>query len=132
MNNRLKDWAIHFLKHKNIFLKNLNKIEESEFGFIAHFKTKVEWYIIQDNLDFENLSKENNVCYVTLNNQKNFTKLLSEWKILIAYPNVRIIFVEKISNGKHWIVNPHMHDKISDKTSLKSGLKSLYDGAKND
>jgi hypothetical protein len=132
MNERLKDWAIHFLKHKDIFLKNLDGIDENEDGFLAHFKTKDERYLIQDNLDFENMPKESNVCYVTLNNQKNFTKLLTEWKILVAYPNVRIIFVEKISNGKHWIINPHMHDKISDRTSLKSGLKSLYDGAKND
>ncbi|MFW6230807.1 MAG: hypothetical protein ACOC32_02165 [Nanoarchaeota archaeon] len=132
MNDRLKDWTIHFLEHKNIFFKNLKGIEDTEQGFIAHFNDKDEEYIIQDNLYLADIPKDRPICYVTLNNQKNFTKLLSEWKILISFPKVKIVFVEKISNGKHWTIHPHMHDKISDKGSLKSGLKSLYDGAKND
>ena len=132
MNDRLKDWAIHFIKHKDIFLHNLNSIEDTETGFIAEFKTKKEEYIIQDNLEFTDIPKDESVCFVTLNNQKNFAKLIAEWKIIIAFPKLKIIFVEKISNGKHWIISPSLHDKVSDKASLKSGLKSLYDAAKND
>lgn len=132
MSDRLKDWAIHFLKHKDIFQKNLKEIKEDESGFIAEFNSKTEKYVIQDNLEFENIPKEEYTCYVTLNTQKNFAKLLSEWRILISFPKLKIIFVEKISNGKHWIISPYLHDKISDKASLKTGLKSLYEAAKGD
>ena len=132
MNQRLRDWAENFLRHRDLFKKNLKDIKETNDGFIAHFKTKDEKYIIQENLELDDIPKDENICYVTMNNQKNFTKLLTDWKILVSFKNLRIIFVEKISTGKHWVVNPHIHDKISEKASLKSGLKSLYDNAKND
>ncbi len=132
MTSRLKEWAIGHLRHKDIFHKKLKDIEDTESGFIAHFKDKDEHYIIQETLDFNDIPKDNHVSFVTLNTQKNFSKLLSEWKILISFPNLRIIFVEKISNGRHWTVSPYIHDKISDKSSLKSGLKTLFDNAKNE
>ncbi|MFP4118311.1 MAG: hypothetical protein ACLFTR_05310 [Candidatus Woesearchaeota archaeon] len=130
MNERLRDWAVGFLKHKDTFRNNLKDIENTENGFIAHFKDKDERYIIQENLDFENIPKNENVCFVTLNNQKNFNKLLAEWKIIVMFKHLTIIFVEKIADGKHWVVNPHIHDRISDKSSLKPGLKSLFESAK--
>ena len=132
MNERLKNWAIDYIKHRDVFLRNLVKIEDNEIGFDAIFKSKKEKYIIQENLELNDIPKDSSVCYVTLNNQKNFAKLLTEWKILISFEKLKIIFVEKISNGKHWIIAPYLHDKISDKSSLKAGLKSLYDASKND
>ena len=131
--NRLKDWALHFVKHRDLFLKNLTDIEEYDDSFIANFKTKAERYIVRENLKIEdNLSKDESIVIVTLNNARNFQVLISEWKVLISFPKLKVIFVEKISNGKHWIIHPYMHDKISDKASLKQGLKALYDNAKND
>ncbi len=131
MNTRLHDWAVGFIKHKDLFHKKIESIEDDERGFLVRFKDKDEYYIIQENLDFDDIPKDLDVCFVTLNNQKNFNRLLSEWKILVSFKNLRIIFVEKIADGKHWIVNPYIHDRISDKSSLKSGLKTLFENAKN-
>ncbi|MFW5852512.1 MAG: hypothetical protein ACOCUR_00620 [Nanoarchaeota archaeon] len=132
MSDRLKEWIVHHLKHKNIFLNNLKDIVEDERGFVANFKDKSEIYIVQENLELEQIPKDEHVCYVTLNTSKNFSKLLAEWKILISFTKLKIIFVERISNGKHWTISPYIHDKISDRSSLKAGLKSLYENAKND
>ncbi len=131
MNDRLKEWAKEFIKHRDMFQKKLKEIKDTDTGFVAHSKDKDERFIVQETLDFDGIPKDENVCYVTMNNQKNFNKLLAEWKILVSFKGLKIIFVEKISTGKHWIVNPHIHDKISEKSSLKSGLKSLYDNVKN-
>ena len=132
MNERLCKWAKDFIRHRDLFHRKLESIEDNENGFIAYYKNKKEIYIIEDILDFENIPKDADVCFVTLNNHKNFNKLLTEWKIIISFSNLKIIFVEKIASGKHWIINPYIHDRISDKSSLKSGLKTLFDNAKND
>jgi hypothetical protein len=131
MNERLQDWTQHHIEHRDIFLKKLVGFEETDFGFITHFKDKDVEYIISDTLNFDILEKEKEQCFVTVNNSKNFNTMTSEWKILIAYPKLKIIFVEKISTGEHWQISPYMHDKIADKKTLKSGLKSLFDSAKN-
>lgn len=131
MNDRLRSWTKHHLNHRNIFLKNLKNIEDSAKGFNAELTNKSEEYIIIDNLEFENLDKEKNTSIVCMNTNKNFQKLLSEWKIIVAYENLRIIFIEKINSNKYWQIKPFHHDKIADKKTFKAGLKSLFDSAKN-
>ncbi len=131
MNARLKSWIQHHIKHRDVFFKKLVSFEDTEYGFIGHFKDKDVQYIILDSLQFDSLKKDVEQQYITINNSKNFNTLLSEWKILIAYPKLKIIFVDKISTGEHWQIAPFIHDKIADKKTLKTGLKSLYESVKN-
>ena len=131
MNKRLQEWTQYHIKHRDVFFKKLNGFEELNSGFIAHFKDKDVQYIIQDSLDFDELKKEQEQCFVTINNSKNFNSLLSEWEILISCEKLKIIFVDKISTGEHWQIAPFMHNKIADKKTLKAGLKSLFESAKH-
>ena len=52
---------------------------------------------------------------------------MKAWNKLILIRNLSLYFVNPFSKQeKRWVINPHLHHKISDAESLELGLNSLF------
>ena len=51
---------------------------------------------------------------------------MSNWKRLVDLKFLNIYFVNPFSGSeKVWIINPYIHDRICDKSSLELGIESM-------
>ena len=131
----LADWTINFVKNKDLISKKIEKIEAGKNGidFYVKFKDKEQYFIISPNI-YEidsiigKINSKNYFSVVTLNSKENFDALLKNWKKLVDFKFLSIMFVNPYSSlDKKWIIFPHTHNKICDESSLKLGLKSMFD-----
>ena len=131
----LLDWTINFVKYKDSISKKIKQIENGKDGFDLYVKyiDKENYFIIVPTIEsIESLlNRLNNSFYfsiVTLNSNNNFKMLLDNWSKLINYKLLSIIFVNPFSElDKKWIIVPSVHDKICDESSIKCGLKSMFE-----
>ena len=135
----LLDWTINFIKNKDIVSKKIEQIENGKdsFDLYVKYKDREQYFIIAPNInDIDFIIGKisgvvNNTAYfsiVTLNSKVNFDIILENWNKLINFKFLNIIFVNPFSElDKKWIIFPYTHNKICDESSLKSGLKSMFE-----
>jgi len=129
----LVEWTIRFLENKDIIRKNIAKIgrNKDECSLVVNYKDKVLYFIVSPVLDNEALNKirsDGHSVIIVLNGSSNISFVCSNWKRLVEFRFLSIYFVNPHSNlDKVWILNPYIHNKICDKSSLESGLKSMSD-----
>ena len=130
----LLEWAINYIKNRDLLKKNIESIEKSkEDGFIVNFKDKKQYFIVKPFIeDFsEIINKINKGEYFSLvifNTKENFKAIVDNWNILIEFKNLSIYFVNPFSQlDKKWIIYPYTHHKISDKASLEIGLRTMFE-----
>ncbi len=132
----LKGWTKGFLKHKDIIKKEILDIEENKEGFDLTINTKDgkrKHYIIlplAENINriIEKLDDDDFFGVVMLNTKDNLKVILSNWETISRFKKLCLFFVNPFSETeKKWMIFPYTHSKISDKESLESGLKSLFD-----
>ena len=131
----LVEWTINFIKNKDIVAKKIEQIENGKDGFDLYikYKDREHYYIIVPNLvDIDSITQRINDIFhftiVTLNSKESFDALLKNWNKLINFKFLSIIFVNPFSEiDKKWIIFPYTHNKISDESSLKIGLKSMFE-----
>ena len=129
----LKEWTINYIKNKDILTKSIESIEEKKDGWDLVIKTKTgEKYCIVkpviDDID-EIIKKldDNFVMLVVFNKKQNLDFVLENWSKIVDFPKFSIVFVNPDSElEKKWIIYPYTHNKITEKASLKKGLKSLF------
>lgn len=138
-NSILTEWIISFLKHKDMITRNILDIQENKEGFdiIVKTKEKKQYYMIIPFIDNINeitqrLNKEDRFGLVIYNNKENLKKIINNWEVLSTYPNFCIFFVNPSSNlEKKWIIYPYTHNKITEKKSLDTGLKTMFETVEN-
>jgi len=130
----LVDWTVNFLKNMDLLAKKIEKIEVGKDGFDLHIKYKdrdQHIAVVPRIEDISNLiQKINNKAYVTivtLNSKDNFNMVVKNWSKWVGFKFLNIMFVNPFSEtDKKWIIFPHTHQKISDQSSLETGLKSMF------
>ena len=131
----LVNWTINFVKNRDILSKKIEHIENGRDGFDLYvkYKDKEQYFIIIADIAhidaiIQRMNSNSHFSIVTLNSKDNFGILLKNWDKLIDYKFLSIIFINPFSKiDKKWIVFPHTHQKISDASSLKNGLKSMFE-----
>tara|TARA_B100000315_G_C14539047_1_gene569933 strand:- start:1009 stop:1455 length:447 start_codon:yes stop_codon:yes gene_type:complete len=126
----LIDWAKHFFKHKDVLTKTIEDIKETDSGLHISKKDMDMEVIVKPVVeDVEKLSidKDKKYSLIFLNNKENFEKIVSEWNTLKMFPLLTIYFINPFSPEQKWVIQPHVHDRISDRESFKSGIKSLFE-----
>ena len=125
------DWSIRFLENKDSVkgeIVNIEKYKEG-FDFIINYKDKTKYFIVSLTLEGDIINRIKNDSYYgifTLNNSTNIRFIVSNWKQLVEFRFLNIYFVNPFSDSdKVWVICPYIHDKICDRTSLESGLKSM-------
>lgn len=131
----LVEWAMHFIKNKDIISKKIEKIENGKDGFDIYvkYKDREQYFIIAPaiadiDLIIERLNNNFYFSIVTLNSRGNFEIILKNWNKLVNFKFLNIIFVNPFSElDKRWVVFPHTHHKICDESSLENGLRAMFE-----
>lgn len=131
----LVEWAMHFIKNKDIISKKIEKIENGKDGFDIYvkYKDREQYFIIAPtiadiDLIIERLNNNFYFSIVTLNSRGNFEIILKNWNKLVNFRFLNIIFVNPFSElDKRWVVFPHTHHKICDESSLENGLRAMFE-----
>ena len=131
----LLEWAITFIRNKDIVSKKIEKIENAKdgFDFYVKYKDKEQYFIIAPNIKeigpiIQKLNNDAHFCIVTLNSRENLNIIIKNWKKLVDFKFLSIIFTNPFSTlDKKWIIFPHTHNKICESSSLEAGLKSMFE-----
>ena len=131
----LVDWTINFVKNKDVLTKKIESIEKNKNGFdlFVKFKDKGQSFIVAPSISDLNsiISKINNTLHfsiVTLNSNDNLESLIKNWRRLTEFKFLSVIFVNPFSQlDKKWIIYPSTHHRICDESSLKIGLRSMFE-----
>lgn len=133
MRNFVTDWAIHYLKHKDILTEKIDKIKPTKEGLHVLYKdgsekiVLVEPFIEDFRARLDDVDTSKDVLIVVFNSKENFDALQKDWEALIEFSKVTIIFINPFSMmDTKWIISPYFHTRIADPDSLDSGLKSLF------
>lgn len=129
----LVDWVKTYIKNKDVVNKSIENIkEDKDFDLIVNYKDKEEFYIIEAfikdiNLILNKLVNNKVITLIVFNSEENFNFIVGNWKKFIDLSNFKIIFVNPFSEmDEKWIIKPYMHHKICDESSLRLGLKSMF------
>lgn len=129
----LKDWTISYIKNRDLLTKAIKKIEENKGGWDIAVKTRTEkrHYMIMPRIknirDLLEKLNDSMATVVVLNTKENLDAVIENWSALKEHKKLCIIFVNPDSElEKKWIVFPYTHERITEKASLKKGLKSLF------
>ncbi|MBI2658603.1 hypothetical protein HYX05_00685 [Candidatus Woesearchaeota archaeon] len=131
----LVDWTVNFVKNKDIISKKIEKIENGKDGFDLYvkYRDREQYFIIAANISgidsiIQRLNSNSYFSIVTINSKENFDIVIKNWSKLIGFKFLNIIFVNPFSDmDKKWIVFPHTHHKICDESSLKNGLRAMFE-----
>lgn len=133
----LKEWTIQFIKNKDIIQKKILEIKDNGNTVEVIFKDNkrqllfiqpdVKLVEVADALEQSTKDPLMFVSIVCLNKRTNLQELIKNWQRIVDFPQLSMYFVNPESaTDKKWMIYPHTHHKISDPSSLKLGLESMF------
>jgi len=129
----LVDWFSRYLRNRDIYFKKIKDIQQKGNQILVQEKERfVTYYVLGFGDDIQNLvaSFKEGEYYglIFYNTEANFTQLVNHWPNLITHRHLIVYFVNPFSKlEKKWMVHPQTHDRISDTSSLKSGLRTMFE-----
>ena len=128
---KLKEWTIEYIKHKDLFKKSIIDIKIND---VIHVKTKdkEQVYVVMSSLEgfqeaIEYAEKDAWVVLVCHNTKKNLDALIKNWQTFAKYSKLSTIFANPDSKmDKKWLLYPSTHNKICDPANLKTGLEAMF------
>ena len=121
----LADWFVRYTKNRDLMFRKISEIKEEGNKIVVEEKTgkKTVYYAEPFPEDFAKLTegiKDEHKGLLVYNTQDNFESMIKDWKKLAAVQNLVIYFVNPFSKiEKKWIINPHIHSKISEAAALE-------------
>ena len=91
----MKEWLIAFLNSRDVFKRNIEKINEGQNSVEVKYKQKEEEILIVDELNLDLLKKieenlEKATTFLCKNNKKNLNIMIENWESLVKYKNVKL------------------------------------------
>ena len=127
----LKEWLSYYIKNRDIHLRRIERLRETENGFEACLKDRQrEAYVVSIELNTGALSglSAERLFLVVPNTQKNLGLLIEKWRELASIKNLTIIFVNPRSSLEtRWLINPYVHSRVCDDKALAQGLKAMFE-----
>ena len=133
----LKEWIIQFLKNKDIFQKKIVEMKSESSPMEVIYKDKKVLIFTQqdanftelvDALEASNKDESMNITLICPNKRNNLNELIKHWQRIIDFPRFNMYFINPDAAGdKKWIIAPYIHSKISDPSSLKLGLETMFE-----
>ena len=118
----LREWTVLYVKHKDIFARKLQKVEEKPDKLIFHFKDHSMHAYAMESLELPS-ALDGKTLITTLNTKKNMDMLQKNWEAFSKHAHLTMVFVNPAKNEK-WFIIPHTHAMIAD-PDVALGLKSL-------
>ena len=113
-------------------LRRIDKIEEVDDSFIIHNLDQTKNHIkimpyLEEMDSIFNTFQGKAATLVILNSRENIDFLIQNWTRFTQMKELTIIFTNPNSLvEKKWIVNPYIHDKVTEPKALRGGLISLF------
>lgn len=128
----LQDWAISYVKLKDVVAQRIDKIKKTAFGLQISNNDDTESFVVVSPLieNFDKIMelKDKHVTLVTLNTKPNLDALIKNWDSLISIPNLTLVFTNPFSlTEEKWVIAPAVHSKIADPATLELGIKTMFD-----
>jgi hypothetical protein len=129
----LREWAVNYMKHRDIIAKKIAEIKESEYGFvIRNSDATATACLIQPSLkDLNQITTAAATIFLfTLNNSDNLSSIGSNWEKLAAIKNLTLVVVNPVSKSEQkWLVKPYVHNQLFGKPSLEAlkGMAALVE-----
>jgi hypothetical protein len=128
----LTDWITHFLKNRNMIFKSIESMEpHPEYELHVRHKTKDQYVLAAGTFTAEvlkRLTPEKHLLLVGFHTESNLQFIVENWKRLAELPNLTIYTVNPLSEpDKKWVICPHVHQRICDSSSLKTGLRAMFE-----
>lgn len=124
-----KEWAIHYIKQKDLVKKDLISYKEEEDKILCDYKEGVKaTYYCKENLELGKIKtvKDDEITYfVCICNEHNFKILTDNWDLFKTKKNLIFIFLN-LKLAEKWVIKPFVHAKIADPATLKQGLRTMY------
>lgn len=126
----LKDWAVRYIKNKDIISKKITSFKENESDFIVERGEVQHKYFIVPFLKEidEHIKKfEHNKTMVCFHTKDNFNFLVENWGDFVELGrHFTVFFVNPFSKlDKVLSLCPYTHQLITDDETLKQGLKTM-------
>ncbi len=123
-----REWYVIYARHKDLLQKRITDIKEQGDRIIVTYKDHVEQVHLVEKLssfDLKELGDPDGYHHLVLaNTLANVSAVVKEWKALVGYPHLKIIFYNPEAKEK-WILWPAVHDKVAEPDMLEDGLKGL-------
>jgi len=129
----LAEWFIRYIKNRDLYFKRIKDIAQKDGLVIVEEKTRtVQYQIISFAQDLKgpavDMKEEEHYGIVLYNTEENFKALLSAWAELSKVKNLIVYFINPFSKlDKQWVIYPHTHNRITEKESLKTGLRTMFE-----
>lgn len=126
---QIMEWADNYLRHRDLVLNRIKEIKVGKDKIeVANKDGSTEVAVCMPELSKLDIGVKLPTIYVTLNRKENLKFLLDSWKQIAAVKEISIIFINPNSQLEtKWIIRPYVHNRICDDSSLKTGLKSMFD-----
>jgi hypothetical protein len=134
----LKDWAITYVKNKDIFHRRISEISDHGDYFVVTNKDEshIVFFVKEEATSFNDLiprlkelqskHKADRLTLIVYNTEINLKSLILNWGLMANFNTLTIIFSNPETNEK-WIISPHVHNKIADPKSLDLGLRTMFE-----
>lgn len=121
----LTNWCKNYIQSRDAMERKLVSVDDKGEQLLVTYKNRVVTFVPQTVLDDSAAKIDGIVTVVTLQTPANFNILLNKFGEFAKNPNLMVIFVNPVVEEK-WLLKPHVHAAVADKSSLKAGLTSLY------
>ncbi len=129
----LREWALQYLQNRDLLMRAITGIQKNTDGWDIVLTTTTESRYVTVLPDLGAITgilekaSGKNVLVVTTNVRTNVDAVIAAWPELIKHPKLSILFVNPYSGtDKRWTINPHVHEKVTERKALKLGLYSLF------
>jgi len=134
LTNYLVEWTELFVKHRDIVARKIVSIKKEGNRVKVEYKDKKALFLACPSLkDIDMIKSEVKedifVSVVTFNSEKSLKFLTDNWNEFSGNCRLSFYFINPFSKlDTKWIICPYTHAKICDPSSLKTGLKSMFEG----
>jgi hypothetical protein len=124
------EWAEGYLRHRDLVLNRMRDMKIERGRIVIANKdgsTEVATALPElSKMDIDSVKLP--TIFVTLNRKENLKFLTDSWKAISAVKEISIIFINPDSELEtKWIIRPYVHSRVCDDSSLKIGLKSMFE-----
>ena len=123
-------WGASYIKHRDLMNGKIKELKIEKDRLLIENKDGSHDLVV----GLTDLSKMSisgvklPTIFITLNKKDNLKFLIDKWKDISAVKEISIIFINPDSQlDTKWIIRPFVHARVCDDSTLKQGLKSMFE-----
>jgi len=129
----LVEWVVNYVKSRDAFVKRIVNIDVNSATITLTYPDKRQVYFALGSFQGSDrclacIKPEPDYVLVVLNTEQNLEALIKSWDTLCKVKNLTIMFINPDSEiDEKWVVKPYVHNQVTEKASLKTGLRSMFE-----